>query len=109
MVKNTTLAELARLVEGDVEGDSSIQIFGISSIEDARVGDVTYAESSRFLNTAARSADHPRKKPAFCFRSNASAIRARAKSVPGNPSHRRDCGFVACRAKRLYSRQCDYR
>ncbi len=56
MVKNTTLAELARLVEGDVEGDSSIQIFGISSIEDARVGDVTYAESSRFLTTAARSA-----------------------------------------------------
>ena len=55
MTKDTTLAELARLVHGDVEGDSTIRIFGISNIEDARAGDVTYAESSKFLDTAARS------------------------------------------------------
>jgi UDP-3-O-[3-hydroxymyristoyl] glucosamine N-acyltransferase len=54
-MKQTTLKELAALVDGSVVGDDTVQICGISTIEDARVGDVTYAETVRLLESAARS------------------------------------------------------
>ncbi len=55
MVKQTTVGELAALVDGYVEGDGATLISGISSIEDAQFGDVTYAENARLLSTAERS------------------------------------------------------
>src|SRR5690349_12015604 len=51
----TTVAALAALVEGMVEGDESTCIRGISSIEDAQDGDITFAENERLLSTAVRS------------------------------------------------------
>ncbi len=51
----TTLGELAALIEGHVEGDASIAISGISSIEDARDGDITFAETEKLLTSAGRS------------------------------------------------------
>jgi UDP-3-O-[3-hydroxymyristoyl] glucosamine N-acyltransferase len=53
--KQTTVGELAVLVDGHVVGDSSTRIYGISSIEDAQTGDVTFAENARLLTSAARS------------------------------------------------------
>jgi len=54
-MKLTTVGELAALVDGSVVGDDSILISGISTIEDSRSGDVTFAESARFMVPAARS------------------------------------------------------
>ena len=51
----TTVGELAALVDGCVEGDGSISIFGISNIEDARDGDITFAENEKLLSSAGRS------------------------------------------------------
>ena len=51
----TTVGQLAALIEGAVEGDGSIAIRGISSIEDAQDGDITFAESDKLLQSAARS------------------------------------------------------
>lgn len=53
--KQTTVGELAVLVDGHVVGDSSTRIYGISSIEDAQAGDVTFAENARLLCSAERS------------------------------------------------------
>jgi len=52
---HTTVGELANLVDGYVIGDSATLISGISSIEDAQVGDVTFAENGNLLTNAARS------------------------------------------------------
>jgi UDP-3-O-[3-hydroxymyristoyl] glucosamine N-acyltransferase len=54
-MKLTTVGELAALVDGSVVGDDSILISGISTIEDSRSGDVTFAENARFMAPAARS------------------------------------------------------
>ncbi len=51
----TTVGELAALVDGAVEGDENITIWGISSIEDARDGDITFAENEKLLSSAGRS------------------------------------------------------
>jgi len=51
----TTVGELAALIDGCVEGDENTRISGISSIEDARDGDITFAENEKLLNTAAGS------------------------------------------------------
>jgi len=51
----TTVGELANVIDGYVIGDRDTLISGISSIEDARVGDVTFAENGNLLTTAARS------------------------------------------------------
>ena len=51
----TTVGQLAALVEGAVEGDASIPILGISNIEDAQDGDVTFAENEKLLTSAGRS------------------------------------------------------
>ena len=52
----TTVGQLAALIEGAVEGDAeTIAIRGISSIEDAQDGDITFAENDKLLWSAARS------------------------------------------------------
>ena len=51
----TTVGQLAALVEGAVEGDANIPIRGISNIEDAQDGDVTFAENEKLLTSAGRS------------------------------------------------------
>lgn len=50
-----TVAEIAEVVQGHIYGDPSIMICGIASIEEAKSGDITFAESSRFLETARAS------------------------------------------------------
>jgi UDP-3-O-[3-hydroxymyristoyl] glucosamine N-acyltransferase len=51
----TTVGKLAALVQGSVEGDENISIRGISSIEDAQDGDITFAENEKLLSSAGRS------------------------------------------------------
>jgi UDP-3-O-[3-hydroxymyristoyl] glucosamine N-acyltransferase len=51
----TTVGQLAALVEGSVDGDENIPIRGISSIEDAEDGDITFAETEKLLSSAGRS------------------------------------------------------
>jgi UDP-3-O-[3-hydroxymyristoyl] glucosamine N-acyltransferase len=51
----TTVGQLAALIEGAVEGDADITIRGISNIEDAQDGDITFAENEKLLSTAGRS------------------------------------------------------
>jgi UDP-3-O-[3-hydroxymyristoyl] glucosamine N-acyltransferase len=53
--RERTVAELAELVKGHVIGDPATVIRGIASIEDARNGDITFAESLRFLENAEQS------------------------------------------------------
>lgn len=50
-----TVGELAEVVKGRVYGDPSTVIRGIASIEEAQIGDITFAESLRFLETARNS------------------------------------------------------
>ena len=51
----TTVGQQAALIEGAVEGDETIAIRGISSIEDAQDGDITFAETDKLLSSAGRS------------------------------------------------------
>lgn len=53
--KERTVAELAEVVKGQVYGNPETVIRGIASIEEARSGDITFAESLRFLQTAGQS------------------------------------------------------
>jgi UDP-3-O-[3-hydroxymyristoyl] glucosamine N-acyltransferase len=46
-----TLGELATLVEGDVEGDSTLEITGIAGIEEARAGDIALVAQQKYLRT----------------------------------------------------------
>jgi UDP-3-O-[3-hydroxymyristoyl] glucosamine N-acyltransferase len=50
-----TVGELAEVVRGRVHGDPQTVIRGIASIEEARSGDITFAESERFLEDAQQS------------------------------------------------------
>jgi UDP-3-O-[3-hydroxymyristoyl] glucosamine N-acyltransferase len=50
-----TVAELAAHVQGQVHGDPETVIRGIASIEDAQFGDITFAESLRYLENARQS------------------------------------------------------
>lgn len=50
-----TLAQVARLVEGQVIGATETALSGVASIEEAEAGDLVFAESSRFLAAALRS------------------------------------------------------
>ena len=67
MVIAKTVGELAAVVKGRVYGDPETLIRGIASIEEAQNGDITFAESSRFLETARNSAASavlvPTRKP----------------------------------------------
>lgn len=47
-----TVGELAQVVKGRIYGDPETVIRGIASIREARIGDITYAESPRFLEDA---------------------------------------------------------
>jgi UDP-3-O-[3-hydroxymyristoyl] glucosamine N-acyltransferase len=51
-----TLGELARLVGGDLEGDSAIEIRGFASLESAGPGDLSFVASDRHVDAARRSA-----------------------------------------------------
>jgi UDP-3-O-[3-hydroxymyristoyl] glucosamine N-acyltransferase len=53
--KERTVGELAEVVKGRVFGNPQTVIRGIASIEEARTGDITFAESLRFLQTAGQS------------------------------------------------------
>lgn len=53
--RERTVAELAEVVQGRVLGDPDTVIRGIASIEEAKSGDITFAESPRFLATAEQS------------------------------------------------------
>lgn len=53
--RTRTVAELAELVKGRVYGDPQTVINGIASIDEARPGDITFAESLRYLNSAEQS------------------------------------------------------
>jgi UDP-3-O-[3-hydroxymyristoyl] glucosamine N-acyltransferase len=50
-----TVGELAAVVRGSVYGDPQTVIRGIASIQEARSGDITFAESERFLEDARQS------------------------------------------------------
>jgi UDP-3-O-[3-hydroxymyristoyl] glucosamine N-acyltransferase len=50
-----TAAELAEKVQGEVIGDGSVRITGFTSADLARVGDLTFAESSAFFAAAEAS------------------------------------------------------
>ncbi|HOQ23731.1 MAG TPA: UDP-3-O-(3-hydroxymyristoyl)glucosamine N-acyltransferase [Bacillota bacterium] len=51
----TTLAELAKLVGGEVVGDPELKINGVSGIEDAQAGTITLVASAKLLPTARES------------------------------------------------------
>jgi UDP-3-O-[3-hydroxymyristoyl] glucosamine N-acyltransferase len=53
--KSLTVEELARRVEGALEGDGGAVISGVASIEEAEHGDIVFAENDRFLTRAAKS------------------------------------------------------
>ncbi len=50
-----TLAELAQQIGGDVIGDGSVAVLGVSSIDDVRPGHVTLAENEQYLAKAEAS------------------------------------------------------
>jgi len=49
------IADLARLIEGVIEGDKDIDIRGLSGIESARAGDLTFAMDEEKLSSAEKS------------------------------------------------------
>jgi UDP-3-O-[3-hydroxymyristoyl] glucosamine N-acyltransferase len=52
----TTVRELSELVGGELHGDGSCEITGVSSIEEAMPGDLVFAQDSRYLRAAGASA-----------------------------------------------------
>ena len=50
-----TLEELARLVQGKVEGDGGVIIEGVAKVEEAKKGEITLAVSEKFLCEAKKS------------------------------------------------------
>lgn len=51
-----SLGELARLVGGDLEGDSSLEIRGFASLESAGPGDLSFVAADRYVAAARQSA-----------------------------------------------------
>lgn len=49
------LAELAERVQGELEGDREALIHGVSSIEEAELGDIVFAENPYYLSLAEKS------------------------------------------------------
>jgi len=72
----TTVGQLAALIEGAVEGDENIAIRGISSIEDAQDGDITFAENDKLLTSAERS------------RASAVITSASSRALAGSSAHK---------------------
>jgi len=52
-MKTTTLKELQALVGGEISGDENLPISGISSLDDAREGEITFIAKSAYLARAA--------------------------------------------------------
>ena len=52
---NNTVAELAALVNGLVDGDPSLSVLGVASVDDADDGDIVLAADMRFFNRAVDS------------------------------------------------------
>lgn len=50
-----TAADLADIVQGQVDGDSSVLITGLAPADLARAGEITFAENARYLSAAERS------------------------------------------------------
>lgn len=72
-----TVGELAEVVQGRVYGDPQTVIRGIAAIEDAQSGDITFAESARFLQNAELS-------PASAILASDKAVNAAAAAVATN-------------------------
>ncbi len=51
-----TAAEIARQIQGEVLGDSSIQLTGFAPADSAKAGDLTFAENEDYFARAAQSA-----------------------------------------------------
>ncbi len=51
-----TVAELARIIGGTVEGDGSREIFGIKGLKEAGAGDVTFLANPKYAHLAAGTA-----------------------------------------------------
>ncbi len=49
-MKSFTIEEIARRVKGDVVGDSKITVKGISGLEEAKKGDITFLANDRYRN-----------------------------------------------------------
>jgi len=54
-MQKQTLGELAHLIGGEVRGDARIAISGISSIEKAREGEITFIAQSKYLPMARKT------------------------------------------------------
>ena len=50
-----TLAELAKMVEGEVVGDKNLIITGLSGIEEAAEGDLTFVAHAKYLPLAQKT------------------------------------------------------
>jgi len=71
----TTLAELAKLVGGEVVGDPELKINGVSGIEDAQAGTITLVASAKLLPTARESGLPPLSCPTPFRTSGARGLR----------------------------------
>ncbi|MCK5594706.1 UDP-3-O-(3-hydroxymyristoyl)glucosamine N-acyltransferase [bacterium] len=49
-ILNMTLAQIARLIDGKVEGDPGMVISGISGIKEAKKGDITFLANARYCS-----------------------------------------------------------
>ncbi|MCK5012499.1 MAG: UDP-3-O-(3-hydroxymyristoyl)glucosamine N-acyltransferase [Candidatus Omnitrophica bacterium] len=72
-----TLAEIAKIVDGEVVGDKDLVITGLSGIQEAKEGDLTFLANSKYIP--------------FCKKTKASAIiTSRDIEIPGKPVVRTD-------------------
>ncbi len=97
----TTVGQLAALVEGFVEGDENIPILGISSIEDAQDGDITFAETEKLLGSAGRSRAAAVIAPASASRE---ALAAASSGIAPKPLIRvKNPRFAFAQALRIFA------
>ena len=54
-MKNTTVAQLAALISGEIKGDSNALITGVANVNDAKPGDVVLADNAKFYKRALNS------------------------------------------------------
>ncbi len=74
-----TLGQIAKLVEGKVDGDAAIKIYGVAKIEDAKSGEITFISNpkyAKFLESTGASAvivgeDFPQTEKAIVRTKNA--------------------------------------
>jgi UDP-3-O-[3-hydroxymyristoyl] glucosamine N-acyltransferase len=51
-----TVADVADRIGGEVLGDGTVQLIGIAAAEQAREGDLTFADKAEYLTAAEQSA-----------------------------------------------------